>query len=70
MNRRALTLLSLLAIATLASTSCAKDYHTFADYPGMTEYYRDRCQVSPHPMSEKDLQLLEKHRPRFVLSPG
>jgi hypothetical protein len=70
MNWRTLTHLFLLAIVTLASTSCARNYHTFADYPGMTEYYRDWCKVSPPPLSKEGLELLEKHRPRFLLPPG
>ena len=70
MNRRILTFLLLLTIVALTGAGCAKGYHTFADYPGMTEYYRDRCQVPPTPLPEKDLELLEKHRPRFILPPG
>jgi hypothetical protein len=62
--------LFILAAIILVNVNCAGDYHTFADYPGMTEYYRDRCQVPPTPLPEKDLELLEKNRPRFVLPPG
>lgn len=62
--------LFILAIILLVNVDCAGDYHTFADYPGMEEYYRDRCQDSPPSISRKELKLLEEHRPRFVLPPG
>jgi len=51
-------------------SSCGEKYHTFADYPGFKQYYQDRCQT-PLPLpSEKDLELLEKFRPRLILPPG
>ena len=63
-------LLLLLFFVILSSSNCAKKYHTFADYPGMQEYYKDRCETPASPISERDLELLEKHLPRFVLPPG
>ncbi|UCG39600.1 MAG: hypothetical protein JSV00_05100, partial [bacterium] len=61
--------IALLLLVTLTQ-GCTRPYHTFADYPGFEEYYRDRCVSPPAPPSERDLELLRKYRPRFVLPPG
>ncbi|MDF1526861.1 MAG: hypothetical protein RRA15_09730 [bacterium] len=49
--------------------NCSGKYHTFADYPGFREYYQARCDTTPPP-AEKDRELLERFRPRFILPPG
>ena len=54
----------------LGISSCAGNYHTFADYPGFEEYYLDRCKTPPQPPREGDLELLNKFRPRLILPPG
>ena len=64
------TLLILILLIPLTISNCAGDYHTFADYPGFKEYYQARCDTPPLPPAEKDLELLEKYRPRFLLPPG
>ena len=63
-------LLIVVALLMLAISNCAGNYHTFADHPGFMEYYKDRCRTQPLPMTQKDLELLEKFRPRFILPPG
>ena len=64
------TLPIFLLLIPLFIPGCAGNYHTFADYPGFKEYYQDRCETPPPSPSEKDLDLLEKFRPRFILPPG
>ncbi|GAB4362299.1 MAG: hypothetical protein Kow00128_01940 [Deltaproteobacteria bacterium] len=44
--------------------------HSFADYPGFREYYRDRCRTPEPPPGPQDRALLEQFRPRFFLPPG
>ena len=56
--------------AILILTSCAGNYHTFADVPGFKEYYQDRCTAPPQPITDNDRELLERFRPRFILPPG
>jgi hypothetical protein len=62
-------ILAILA-ATVFISGCSNPYHTFADYPGFREYYKDRCETPPPPATQKDRELLEKFRPRFILPPG
>ena len=64
------SLLFLLILLLPAISNCEGKYHTFADYPGFKEYYQDRCATPPLPSTEKDRELLEKFRPRFILPPG
>jgi hypothetical protein len=64
------TLSILFLLISVVISGCAGNYHTFADYPGFKEYYQDRCETPPPPTSEKDRELLEKFRPRFILPPG
>lgn len=46
-------------------------YHSFADHPGFSEYYSDRCREGDSPATEaRDQELLSRHRPRIVLPPG
>ncbi len=44
---------------------------TFADLPGFTHYYGNRCQdPSPFHLTVQDQRLLDRFRPRVVVAPG
>ena len=64
------TIPALLLLIPLFISSCAGNYHTFADFPGFKEYYKDRCETPTQPTSVEDRELLERFRPRFILPPG
>jgi hypothetical protein len=68
--RHFLSISLLIVTSSVCISGCAGEYHTFADYPGFKEYYQDRCETPPPPTTEKDRELLEKFRPRFILPPG
>ncbi len=56
------------------SASCRgkeKDYMTFADYPGFKDYFRGICLEGggEHLPTRKERELLNKFRPRIVVSP-
>ena len=63
-------LLVILILMLQANFNCAGKYHTFADYPGFREYYGQRCVTPPPSPTEKDKELLQRFRPRFILPPG
>jgi len=60
----------LFLLLLLGNAECAGKYHTFADHPGFKQYYQDRCKTPQPPPAEKDLELLQRFRPRFILPPG
>jgi hypothetical protein len=61
----------LLVVISVLGGCSAKSYHTFADYPGFAEYYRDRCPDDDRAaISDEDRQLLHRYRPRLILPPG
>lgn len=61
----ALTLVLMLEL-TMAG---AKEYDTFADYPGFSTYYGRRCVDHHLPQNAHDKVLLQKFRPHFILPP-
>jgi hypothetical protein len=64
----------VIPVFVIVSSGCSgsdKDYHSFADRPGFTQYYQDRCQDQDLQTPENsDIELLKRFRPRIVLAPG
>ena len=61
--------------ASLVLSGCMRDrthHRSFADYPGFKEYYGQRCAVEAAEsiVPQGDQKLLERYRPRLILSPG
>jgi hypothetical protein len=62
-----------IVIISLFFSSCHnrdKEYKTFADYPGVRDYYRGKCTEIDKPVSAEDKRLLYKFRPRIIIPPG
>lgn len=66
---------SLLTVFLATLPGCTHNfdrYQTFADHPGFKEYYDGRCPAdqSDPPVSNTDLERLERFRPHLILPPG
>ncbi len=58
-----------LVLFLLITGAAAREHGTFADYPGFSDYYGQRCDATRMPLSAGDQLLLQRFRPRFILPP-
>jgi hypothetical protein len=73
-NSYKIKLLLLLSCPIFFSFSACSgqksEYSTFADYPGFSEYYGEKCSDKISlTISDKNRELLERFSPRFILPP-